>query len=136
MNSGPHPTIQRHRCCSKYAGSDRSGRGHKPSQHLYLLWRWDTVKGKKERQWLELARISAEGLEWVDTLRRIAMGAMSGCGPKREAAAPAATARVLSALESELEILDTEDRRNLLGLLYEQFLGRMCRENVPEVFTR
>jgi hypothetical protein len=112
----------------EYAGSDRSGHGHKRSQHLYILWSYDPER----HDWLELARTSAEGVEWVDVLRPVALRHLAGSAPKGGAATAGATSRVLTVLETELETLDTDGRCNLLGNVWEQFLARLVRERVPE----
>jgi hypothetical protein len=107
----------------EYAGSDRSGSGHKRSQHLYLLWQFSS----SNHEWREIARASAEGLEWVDALRPIALRHLAAPEADPQLAAANATSRVLMVLESELEVLDSADRRHLLGLLYEQFTARLSR---------
>jgi hypothetical protein len=115
----------------EYAGSDRKGHGHRRSQHLYILWRYN----RDSRDWTQLASASAEGLEWVDTLRRVALRNLSGAVAPA-VAAHGATSRILTALESELEVLDTDSRHLLLGMLYEQFTARLVRDGVPETGRR
>jgi hypothetical protein len=53
----------------EYAGSDRSGSGHRRSSHTYLLWRLDPVRF----EWVEIARAAAVGIEWVDPLKSVAL---------------------------------------------------------------
>jgi hypothetical protein len=116
----------------EYVGSDRSGSGHRRSQHLYILWQYR----KDLREWIELARTRAEALEWVEVLKTAAMRHVSAAStiPARSGAA-SATSRVLTVLEYELETLAVEDRRNLLGLLYEQFTARLIRDGVADSGT-
>src|SRR5947209_4528807 len=44
----------------EYAGSDRSGSGHRRSQHTYILCQFRPAQEK----WHELVRASAEAMEW------------------------------------------------------------------------
>ena len=113
----------------EYAGSDRSGSGHRArSNQKYILWRFDTAR----LEWLELARASAAAVEWVEVLKPVALRWLIETNPAQAMCAQDAAARVLGLLESELEPLRTEDRRNLLGLLYEQFTARLCRDSVAD----
>lgn len=113
----------------EYAGSDRSGSGHRRSQHTYILWQFRPAQEK----WFELVRASAEAMEWIDVIRPVAIKYLSR---KQESSEPTpsvvATSRVLCALDSELEFLNAEDRRGFLGLLYEQFTARLVRDGVAD----
>jgi hypothetical protein len=120
----PTPEWPEHPLLLEYAGSDRAGSGHRRSSQTYLLWRYDPeLPG-----WREIARASAVGIEWVDTLKPVAARYLAASEPPSTGAD--ATARVLCVLESELEPLQSNDRRNLLGMLWEQVLGRMGRDHV------
>jgi hypothetical protein len=119
----------------EYAGSDRSGSGHRRSSHIYILWRY---QADIREPWRELARTTAEGLEWITVLRPIAIQQLSSRRTQRGGKDPvveqagAAISRVLSLLHSEMEILNVDERRCFLGFLYEQVLGVLSRERISE----
>jgi len=105
----------------EYAGSDRSGHGHRRSAHNYFLWSYNPGAPG----WAEIARASAVGIEWVEILKPVALRYLTAANPANVTIATDATSRVLCLLESELEPLEAADRQTLLGLLWEQVLGRM-----------
>jgi hypothetical protein len=114
----------------EYAGSDRSGRGHRRSQHLYVLWQYS----RELREWRELARASGEALEWVDVLKPVALrsvGAGQAAGQGSPGRGAARVSHVLTVLEDELEDLAGVERRDLLGLLYEQVSARLAQDVWP-----
>lgn len=115
----------------EYAASDRSGSGHRRrSHHLYLLWEFL----QDANEWRELARANAEALEWIEVLRPAAMRHLKDARRESEAAlAEMATARILTVLELELDVLADAERRNFLGMVYEQFTARLVRDGVAEV---
>jgi hypothetical protein len=105
----------------EYVGSDRSGHGHRRSQHLYILWQY------RNRQWKEIVRASAEALEWIDVIRPVALRYLASKESRESGVSPAVSAasRVLAVLRSELDHIGMSDRRNFLGLLYEQFTAQL-----------
>lgn len=112
----------------EYAGSDRSGSGHKRSSHTYILWRFEPSEGK----WLELVRVEAEALEWIETIRPVALRNFTSRALDLTPILRAgeAASRVLIVLEAELEVMDIADRAVFLGYLYEQFTARLVRDGV------
>jgi len=101
----------------EYAGSDRSGRGHRRSRHTYLLWRFDQVLGK----WIELARSAAVSTEWVECLKPIALRCIKAAGREHPKTAAEAVSRTLCYVHSEKEKLEGSALAEYIGLLYEQF---------------
>jgi hypothetical protein len=120
----PEPDYPKLPLLIEYAGSDRAGNGHRRSNQTYILWRFDPTAG----EWAELARSAAVSTEWVETLKAVALRHLTATEPENPKAAGDATARVLGLLELELEPLESRERSSLLGLLWEQVLGRLVRE--------
>jgi hypothetical protein len=123
----PGPDFPKEPLLLEYAGSDRSGLGHRRSNHTYLLWRYDVARS----EWIEIARASAVSLERVEILKSAATQHLAIVKPTLKTSAEAVS-RVLCALESELEVLQDGERRGLMGLLYEQFTARLVRDRAPE----
>ncbi len=120
----PEPDYPKYPLLLEYAGSDRAGRGHKRSSQIYLLWRYDPANAT----WGELARSAAVSTEWVETMKSVALRCLADTMPSHAAGAAEAAARVLGLLEAELDPLESAERASLLGLIWEQFLGRLQRE--------
>lgn len=117
----PEPGYSESPLLLEYAGSDRSGHGHRRSRQRYFLWSYDPVAPG----WAEIARAAAVGIEWVEILKPVALRYLTAANPANVTVATDAVSRVLCLLESELEPLEAEARRDLLTLLWEQVQGKM-----------
>ena len=107
----------------EYAGSDRTGWGHRRSNSIHILWRFDA--GNKE--WVEVARATGKGTEWLSAL---VPATLAQLGP-RDLLKPAdfaerASSRVLILLDRELELLALADRGAMLSVLYEKVTARFA----------
>jgi hypothetical protein len=96
--------------------------GHRRSDSLYVLWRWETAA----REWRELGRAVAESWEWAIELRPLAIRALAQekaaeCAPDL----PALASEINTFLDSRLKILKPPDRARLLGILHDQFASRL-----------
>jgi hypothetical protein len=115
----------------EYAGSDRSGRGHKQSNSVYILWRFELLKS----EWVEVARASSQSDDWQMHLVPIAFAEINRQAPPRDATyATAVCRRVLGALDSELDRLTIDDRDMVMHFVYEQFTARAvtyASQNMP-----
>lgn len=105
----------------EYAGNDHSGWGHRPSNDIYLLWRYDRERGR----WTELARHTGQGAEWQESFKTIAFREIArDTQPIDAAAAAAVSGRVLGVLDSELELLGSADRLLVMNYVYQEFSAR------------
>jgi hypothetical protein len=107
----------------EYAGGVGPGTGHNRRAQLYVLWRYYAG------EWLELGRAASESWDWACDLRPLAVRALA------EARAPVLSvvidlrvvvARIVAMLDLELRGLESGDRVRLLGVLHDQFAGRLC----------
>ena len=57
----------------EYAGNDRTGRGHRRSHDIYLLWRYDRAYGG----WEELVRCASQGADWIQHLKPVALAELN-----------------------------------------------------------
>jgi hypothetical protein len=110
----------------EYAGHDRSGRGHRRSNDIYVLWRYDAaVCG-----WLELIRCTCQGADWIENLKPIALRELArssepGVDVDRAARHAAdVSGRILGALDVELERLDRDERHLVMAFIYQAFSAR------------
>lgn len=104
----------------EYAGNDRTGRGHRRSNDIYVLWRYEWPRNA----FVEVVRCVSQGNEWLDHMRPIAMREI-GLQEVRDALlAEKVTGRVLAVLDAELETLGTDDRGLVMNFVYEQFTAR------------
>jgi len=105
----------------EYAGSDHSGWGHRRSNDIYLLWKYDKTRGR----WTELARHIGQGAEWQEAFKTIAFREIARDAPPIDAATAAAVSgRVLGVLDSELELLGSADRLLVMNYVYQEFSAR------------
>jgi hypothetical protein len=108
----------------EYAGIAETGRGHRRSTQLYILWRYE----RESSTWRELARATATGLEWVEVLRTAALHDLRSEPEDLARAAAAASSRVLAAVEAEMALLDRTPAQIFLGFLWDSFQARLVRE--------
>jgi len=110
----------------EYAGNDRTGRGHRRSNDIHVLWRFDAARS----DWDEIARVLSQGPEWVSHLAPIARREMETGQPVIAfvEVAGAVTARVLAVLDSELGNLEAEAAMRVMSFLYDQFTARLMAE--------
>ena len=115
----------------EYAGSDQSGRGHKRSNSIYILWRFELVRS----EWAEVARAVSQGDDWRTYLVPIAFAEINRGSPPRDATyAAGVCSRILGALDSELDRLTIDDRNMVMHFIYEQFTARAvtyATQNLP-----
>lgn len=115
----------------EYAGSDQSGRGHKRSNSIHILWRFELVRS----EWTEVARAVSQGDDWRAYLVPIAFAEISRGAPPRDATyAAGVCGRILGALDSELDRLTIDDRNMVMHFVYEQFTARAvtyATQNMP-----
>jgi len=104
------------------AGSVGPGRGHNRAECLYILWRWDGA------DWREIARAQSVGAEWVEGLAPIA-GRLLSVRKGMAVAVDAETValRVIEVLESGLKQLSQDGKREVLGIIHDQIVGRLSR---------
>lgn len=87
------------------AGTGSGGRGHNRPPTLYILWRYQSPPG----EWRELARASSCEHDWTIVLGPIARAELDP--PRPVLVDPrAAAARVVQALDRELELLEFKAR--------------------------
>jgi hypothetical protein len=104
----------------EYAGSDRTGRGHRRSRDIHVLWKFEIG------QWVELARVSSQGPEWVHHLKPIVLRELRVAPVNYIALATDATGRVLALLDAELDAMDEDEgRERIMFLLYDRFTARL-----------
>jgi hypothetical protein len=116
----------------EFAGSDRAGRGHTRSADIHLLWRYDRAR----REFDEVARVRSHGAEWFHHLEPIVRRHMIRPPVNHAEEARGASARVLAALEGELDRLEDEGRDSAIALLYNQVAARFAAsvaENAREL---
>ncbi len=106
----------------EYAGSDGSGRGHRRSRDVHILWRYDPGS----HEWLELARALSTGAEWVGYLAPIVRDALRRPPAEEAEEARRATERVMAVLDDELDALAGEHRSHALAFLYDHFAARLA----------
>jgi hypothetical protein len=109
----------------EYAGHDRTGRGHRRSNDIYLLWRYE----RSRAAWVELIKCTCQGADWIEQLKPIAIAELGRAVlpvTMEEAAAQAAsvTGRVLGVLDHELEMLGPRDRHLVMTFVYQEFSAR------------
>jgi hypothetical protein len=105
----------------EYAGNDSSGWGHRRSKDIYLLWRYDCAR----HEWIELVRCVSEATEWLDHLRPVALMQLARNAPPADPSSAASiSARIIGALDQELERLDGEDRHLVMSFVYQAFSAR------------
>jgi hypothetical protein len=103
----------------EYAGNDRTGRGHNRSNDIHVLWKYE-ING-----WVELARVTSQGPEWVTHLMPMALKHMRGSIPNDAEIAGKATRRILEVLDRELEGLAADGRERAMSFLYDEFTARL-----------
>jgi hypothetical protein len=101
------------------AGAEKGGRGHNRSPDLYILWRLD------RDTWREVARAASVGRDWTLDLGPIARRELQP--PKPFLVDPeASAARVIAALDHELEPLRREAQVLVVRAVYDRFAARMA----------
>jgi hypothetical protein len=86
-----------------------------------LLWKYDRRAGR----WIELTRHVGQGTEWQEAFKAIAFREIGRNAPPIDAAAAAAVSgRVLCVLDSELELLGSEERMLVMNYVYQEFSAR------------
>jgi hypothetical protein len=109
----------------EYAGTDHTGHGHRRSNDIYLLWRYDRAGAC----WVELIRATSQGADWIAHLKPIALAELRRGVPPPDAANSANAAagisgRVLSVLDHELEMLGAGERHLVMAFVYQAFTSR------------
>lgn len=111
----------------EFAGSDRTGRGHNRSNHVYVLWRFEPDRG-----WVEIARVLSKCRDWVCHMRAIALRELGPPTPEPEQACKA-VAVCVAALDTQLRQLSGPDRLVALNLLHDQVLGRIANSSTLDL---
>lgn len=119
----PDPGYPENPLLLEFAGSDRTGKGHNRSNHVYVLWRYAPDHG-----WVELARTFSQSNDWIFNMRSIALRELGPPLPDPEHAKKAISA-FLVALDSRLKELSEPDRLIALNLLHENVLARIVGGN-------
>jgi hypothetical protein len=106
----------------EYAGSDRSGWGHRRSKDIHILWRY--AGGGK---WDEIARTLSEGPEWFTYFafivkREMVRPEIDHAGEAREA-----SARLCALIDGELAPLAAEGRARTVSFLYNEIAARFAQ---------
>lgn len=109
----------------EYAGNDKTGWGHRRSNDIYILWRYE----RAHNAFVEVARCLGQGRDWLDHIRYVAMREIGRVEVRDPLLAQKASGRVLAALDAELEVLTREDRGLVMSYVYEQFTARVCVSN-------
>jgi len=104
----------------EYAGNDHTGRGHRRSNDIYLLWKYD-----RERGWVELVRCTSQGADWIEHMKAIALLELRrDIVPADAWSAASISALVLAALDKHLELLDPLERHLAMSFVYQEFSAR------------
>lgn len=106
----------------EFAGSDGTGWGHNRSPDIHLLWRYDYLRHGFD----EIARVRSHGAEWLFHLEPIIRRHIHRPPVDYTSEAREAAARVLAALEGELDQLEDESRARALAVLYNQVTARFA----------
>jgi hypothetical protein len=101
-----------------HAGVSRQAR----QPHTYVLWQYDLAR----REFRELVRCSAHGIEWLDAIRAPALNALRDPGRESALTAAEAAKRVHEAVDAELRYLDFEARGHFISRLYESAACRLA----------
>lgn len=105
----------------EYAGHDSSGRGHRRSNDIYVLWRYDAAACG----WLELIRCTCQGADWIEQLKPIALREIARSSEPVDARHAAdVCGRVLGVLDQALERLDRDERHLVMSFVYQAFSAR------------
>ena len=112
----------------EYAGNDRTGRGHRRSNDIHILWRWNPAR----REWDEIARMLSQGPEWLHDLAPVVRRRVASPPRRFVELAGDATARVLATLDGELAVLEDEGRERVMAFLYDQFTARFVAPEYGE----
>lgn len=105
----------------EYAGNDKTGRGHRRSNDVYIIWRFDRAR----RAWDELVRSTSQGADWIAHLKPVAVAELARAGVKPDpVSAGDVTTRVLAVLDRELEPLDSAERHLVMSFVYQEFSAR------------
>lgn len=104
--------------------------GERRSETVYVVWQYLRQAGG-DRRWDEIARASTVGPEWALDLEPAIRRALARPALVRTPADVAqCAARVLAALERELEPLEHNQRAMLLGYVYDEFASRAAEAGV------
>jgi len=99
-------------------GSDRRGYGHRRSETLYILWRFE------DGAWCELGRSSSANRDWTLDLGPIARRALHP--PRPILIDPDGLAeRLLRAVDEEIEPLDAPAKKAVLNAVYDRVAARV-----------
>lgn len=105
----------------EYAGNDQSGRGHRRSNDIYLLWRYDAAAGA----WRELIRCTSQGADWIEQMKPIALREIARSAEPIDARHAAdVSGRVLGVLDQALERLGSDERHLVMAFVYQAFSAR------------
>jgi hypothetical protein len=104
----------------EYAGNDHTGRGHRRSNDIYLLWRYE----RDRKCWVELVRTTSQGAEWIEHLKPIAILELRRDSLPDAFSAAGVSAAVLAALDRQLELLDPLERHLAMAFVYQEFTAR------------
>jgi hypothetical protein len=103
----------------EFAGNDHTGHGHRRSNDIYVLWRYDGDR------WTELVRSAGRGADWIEHLKPVALRELARTAPPADPdAAAGISSRVLGVLDRELELLDAEARHLVMAFVYQEFTSR------------
>lgn len=105
----------------EYAGNDRTGRGHNRSNDVHVLWKFQAA------EWIELARVTSQGPEWVVHLMPFVLDHVRGSAVAGEAEiAGRVTRRIMDILDRELTALSRDGRDRAMSFLYDAVTARMA----------
>jgi hypothetical protein len=104
----------------EYAGNDKTGWGHRRSNDIYLLWRYDMARN----EFVEVARFSGDGRDAISHMKFVAFREIRrGCVPDPALARKVAE-RVLTLLDDEVDCLEADERAIALSFVFEQLAAR------------
>ena len=114
----PTPEFPENPLLLEYAGNDHTGRGHRRSNDIYLLWRYDRARSC----WVELVKCTSQGADWIEQLKAIALQELArGESPGNVVNAAGVSGCVL---DHELEMLSPIDRHLVMSYVYQEFSAR------------
>jgi hypothetical protein len=104
----------------EYAGNDATGRGHRRSNDIYVLWRYEIARNA----FTEVLRCVSQGADWLAHMRPAVIAELGRTETRDAKAAANLSGRVLALLDAELELLSDDERAVAMLFVYEQLAAR------------